>query len=202
VSTKRLTKDELLHALASFATLAAAYTEATEEQIAADPKLQAALRSAEAILTEHLQQRVTEHDARAVTAVGTMLRSVYARVLANATGESSHDGPSSRRTWHEGAWYTDEQRRAVLERVFGRWLPGLTPEGVAGADLSAAQISERGGAASAATEMATHLASAVKRAGAIASVASTLPYDDDTSRPALERVRAFIDEALAYGTRS
>ena len=203
MATERLTKDALLLTLARLAALAAAYADASDEQLAADPRLHAALRSAETILAEHVRERVAGHDARAVDGAGRVLRGVYTRVLANAAGESSPDGPSSRRTWHEGAWYTDEQRRAVLERAFERWLPGLSPADVASADLTAAELRERGGTAPAADEMATKLASIVKRAGVIASVASTFPDDDGSPRAlTLDRLRAFVEEALAHGTRS
>lgn len=202
---ERLTKDELCAALSSFAALAAAYADAPDGEIGDDKEADAALRAMTELALGFVEKRVTAAHARALAAATAGLRNVYARLQTKATGDIERDGPSSRKTWHEGAWHTDEERRAVVGRLLSRWFPGTAASAIADADLSVAQIEAHGGAREAAETIVGAIAAAQGRDENLLS--NDEGAGEDLGRHVFgvpltrERALAFATEALALTER-
>lgn len=194
-----MTKEELRTALSCFAALAAAYAEAPDAEIADDKEADAALRAMTELVSDFAKKRADAAHARALAAATAGLRNVYARLQTKVTSDVERDGPSSRKTWHEGAWHTDEERRAVVGRLLSRWFPGIAAAAIAGADLSVAEIEAHGGAREAAEKIVGAIAAGQRDTQLLAA--------DDTGEDigrhlfgvALTRARAlaFMTEALS-----
>ncbi len=104
-----------------FSALARAYAGAQETELAMDRGAADVVQQVVALLGAFAEKRRSEDSARARAAVVSGLRRIYLRVRGSDTGET--EAPPSRRTWHEGAWQTDDERRAVIVRMIMRWNP-------------------------------------------------------------------------------
>lgn len=148
---QRINAETLAEAVASFTALADAYAKSDRSELAGDGEAAEVVRSIVASLEAFARKRRARDAERARNALGNALRTVYERVLSGGDGPES-EAPQSRRTWHEGMWRTDDERRAAITRMVARCLPALAQDETlaATADLPAERIEAQGGARKAA----------------------------------------------------
>ncbi len=148
----RIRAEALAQTAAGFAALADAYARSTPAELAADPEAAEVVRNVVASIEAFARARRAKDDAHARTALASALRAVYDRVRTGGGEGPESEAPPSRRTWHEGAWRTDEERRGAIARMIARSVPSLADDRslTTAADLTPEQIEAHGGSRKAA----------------------------------------------------